>query len=1127
MSNEFDFTEFDFDELNKLLDESLKKSDSSAVQEPQIDAIEEVPTEEELRRFAELEKEDAHNAEVASNAMAALSGGIDLPFEKHERPMQIDLNAIYEPEFPEIITPEEPTPSVPEQDFEQIPIFNHTAPAQEAVPDSMGDTVKVDAKAIKQAEPAAKKDNRPPWLRKLLRIGFYAGSFIGGCLIIGIITFVALVNGYTDPAMDELFANRTLEYTTTLYAQNAESGEFEKMQELFVNENRIWVNLEDVPKHTIDALVSIEDERFWEHNGVDWKRFGGAVIGWILKDDDYGGSTITQQLIKNLTKDNDRTWQRKAQEILRALYIERKYQKEDIIEYYINTVYFNYRAYGIGKAAELYYNKTVPELTVAESAALIGIINVPGLYEPYDHPEENTYRKNLILNKMRDLGKLSQEQYDQAKAEELVFNPDGKNMALTSTYSWFVDMVIDDVMRDLQEKKGYSELAASNYLFSGGLQIYTTADMRVQSALEDAFATSSYFPGDSNPEEDYQVATLLMDQANGHILGVIGGRGEKGSRDLNRATGTRRQPGSSIKPLSVYLPALEYDAINEGTVVDDAPITIMSGSGYPQNANLYYYGKTTMFGAIRESLNASAAQVLNMLGMDKSYKFLADNLHMRLEPGTSGDENLAALSMGAMTYGVYLRDLVGGYGTIASGGVYHKPISYTKVETQAGQIVLENSEEGEQACSAESAWLMQDLLVDGVKNGLASSGSLSVPLAGKTGTSNYYKDKWYAGFTPYFTAAVWVGFDEPKDLLANGVAWNVSQFVWRNIMQHVVNKVGFSGKALAARPSTLVQETVCADCGMLADANCLIDVRGDRTLTAWFKKGTIPKDTCTCHVPVYICDTSGQVAHDACPSAHLASMINVVREIGVNFPTTDAQYVFRPIPDGTALSLSGPVWSALQKSNTYAGYSTAKGTNNHLCASHTRSRTPKLYNPNVVYDPQEFTVTMPDSGKGFTMSPGANTSITVQEGESFVFSVKVSPGYELREVTAGGKALTPTKQSGSQTKTYTFTIESVTKNLNIQIRVEMVNGVTVTLPSGDGYTITSSSGDLVVKGTRYTFTVEMKQGYSLTGVSTVGALNGTTALSPVEVMGSGNGIRYTYRFNATENVNVVINTRKN
>lgn len=1112
MSEEFDFTEFDFDELNKLLDESIKKADVSASDAPPADVVYEEPTPEEILKAEQLEKEDAHSAEVASNAMAALSGSIDLPFE---------------PDIPDAVVYEAPAPVVSEQDFDQIPIEDHTAPDEEPMAEAMGDTVKVDAKAIKQAEPAAKRDNTPPWLRKALKIAGYVGSFIGGCALVGIITFVALVNGYTDPAMDELFANRTLEYTTTLYAQNAETGEYEKMQELYVNENRIWVNLEDVPQHTIDALVSIEDQRFWEHNGVDWKRFGGAVIGWILRDDDYGGSTITQQLIKNLTQDNDRTWQRKAQEVLRALYIERKYQKDDILEYYINTVYFNYRAYGLGKATELYFNKTVPELTVAESAALFGIINKPAVYEPYDHPEENEYRKNLILSKMLELGKLTQSEYDEAKAQVLEFNPDGKTMALSSTYSWFVDMVIDDVLHDLQEEKGYSEMAASNYLFSGGLQIYTTADMRVQEALEEAFATSSYFSSDSNPDEDYQVATLLMDHSNGHILGVIGGRGEKSSRDLNRATSTRRQPGSSIKPLSVYLPALEYDVITEGSVVDDAPITVMSGSGYPQNANLYYYGMTTMFGAIRESLNASAAQVLTKLGLDKSYDFLAENLHMRLEEGTNGDENLAALSMGAMTYGVYLRDMVGGYGTIASGGVYHEPISYTKVETQSGQVVLENSEEGEQVCSAESAWLMQDLLVDGVKNGLASSGSLSVPLAGKTGTSNYYKDKWYAGFTPYFAAAIWVGFDEPKDLLANGVAWNVSQVTWRNVMQHVINKVGWSGGALAARPATLVQETVCADCGLLADANCLIDVRGDRTVTAWFKKGTIPKEACSCHVPVYICDVSGQIAHDACPTAHLASMINVVREIGVNFPTTDAQYVYRPVPDGTALALSGPVWSALQKEGTYAGYSTSGGTNNYLCASHSRSHSPKLYNPNVVYDPQDFTVTMPDSGKGYTMSPGANTSVTVKEGESFVFSVKVSPGYALEGMWAGDTALSPTKQSGSQTKTYTFTIESVSKNYDLHISVKLVNGAAVTLPSGEGYSIVESSGDTVVKGTRYSFTIEMKAGYSLSNVSTVGAATGTVALSPVEVMGSGSGTRYTYKFNATEDTQVVINTKKN
>ncbi len=1045
MKDDFDFAEFDFNELNRLLDESMNMKDKPEAAQPSFDVSDQDAdrlSPEELLRAKRLQEEDAHNAEVASHAMAALSEGDSLPYEQPKTTSPIDPLAIYEPDIPDAVKAD-PSMTPPAQNFDQIPVVDHTAPFSVPEPvkavdekPSMGDTVKVDAAVLKQHKKPEPQKKFPFFShKKWLRIVGYAGSFVLGCIAVGIITFVALVNGYTDTHMDELFANRSLEYTTTLYAQNAETGEYEKMQELFINENRSWVNLEDIPEHAINALIAIEDERFWQHNGVDWKRFGGAVIGWVLGDDDYGGSTITQQLIKNLTKDNDRTWQRKAQEILRALYIERKYQKNDILEYYLNTVYFNYRAYGLGKATELYFDKKVPELTAAESAALIGIINMPALYEPYDHPEQNKYRKDLVLGKMRDLGFLSQEEYDQAMAQELAFNPNGKNMALTKTYSWFVDMVIEDVLEDLQKEKGYSKLAASNYLFSGGLRIYTTADMRVQKALEEAFATESYFPKDSDPDDDYQVATILMDYTNGHILGVIGGRGDKNSRDLNRATATRRQPGSSIKPLSVYLPALEKGAITEGTVVDDAPISVMNGGGYPQNANKYYYGKTTMYTAIRESLNASAAQVLLKLGMANSYNFLANDLNMTLVEGENGDQNLAALSMGAMTYGVYVKEMAAGYSAIASGGTYYQPMSYTKVETQSGQVILEKKEESKRVCSKESAWLMQDLLVDGVNNGLASGGSLSVPLAGKTGTSNFNYDKWYAGYTPYFSAALWVGFDDQQSLTAKGVPWNISQTTWKKIMQHVINKVGWSGGSLAARPASLVQETVCADCGMLADANCLIDVRGDRTMLAWFTPTTVPQASCSCHVPVYICDTSGQIAHDGCDAAHLASMIDVVREVAVDFPTTDAQFVYRPVPDGTPLALSGVVWGNLQKPDTFAGYSTSNGVNNHLCTAHTRTNDPKLYNPNEIYQPRSFTITMPEGGQGYFMSPAAGTTITLQEGDSFAFSIKVSPGYTLGGVWNGEEILTPSKQSGTQTKTYTYTIESVLKNYQLTIEV--------------------------------------------------------------------------------------------
>lgn len=674
-------------------------------------------------------------------------------------------------------------------------------------------------------------------------------SAVAGILMLLIFVATATVLRYSDPQMDELFANPSLEFTTTLYYKDTETGKWEILQELYKDENRKWVDLEQIPEHTRKALIAIEDERFYEHHGVDWPRFTGALIGYLMEDDSYGGSTLTQQLIKNLTQDNEHTWERKAREILRALYVERHYDKDEILEYYFNTVYFNYRTYGIERASQMYFGKSVSDLTVRESASLVGLIRLPDYYAPYKNPENNKVRTDIVLGKMRELGFLSENEYEQAMAEKLQFMENGYHVAYEDVNSYFVDMVIDDVINDLGEMQGLSVSEAENYLYRGGLKIYTTVDMRVQTALEEAYKNEAFFPK-AYIEKQYQAASMLADPQTGYILGVVGGRGEKQySRDLNRATMSRRCPGSSVKPLSAYLPALESGAITQGTVVIDEGVTKLNGHPYPQNYSRKFYGPMTMFGALRQSLNASAAKVVMLNGIDNSFAFLTEKLHFDLIAPTensAGDANLAALSMGAFHYGVTMREMIGGYGVIASGGIYHEPISYTKIERSNGSVIIEKLTTGERACSSTAAWLMHDLLVDSATYGLAAPGRLSVPLAAKTGTSDDNHDKWFMGYTPYFVGGVWIGYDEPINLVSAGVTIQTPKAIWKNVMQYVVDQVGWKDGEFMARPEELVRVSVCGGCGYRPGANSVYDTGKSSVFYAWFTKETIPAKWCTC-----------------------------------------------------------------------------------------------------------------------------------------------------------------------------------------------------------------------------------------------------------------------------------------
>ena len=419
-------------------------------------------------------------------------------------------------------------------------------------------------------------------LLTLLLIGVLCASFCG-------IAFAYYVHAYINPSAQEtakgISQGLGLDLNSFIYNYDPETGAEQLYETIKGTENRIWVDSEEIPEDLKNAAVAIEDERFYKHHGVDWRRTLGAVRGWLLGGDQYGGSTITQQLIKNVTEDKDYSVKRKVNEIFRALALEKEIDDKDrILTMYLNTIYLGHTCYGVKTAATTYFGKDVSQLDLAECAALVGLTNNPSIYDPYNHPDRVKERQEATLGKMLELGMITQEEYDAAVAKELVYRPYEKYQEEIGPYTYFTDAVIQDVKKDLMEQKGYSEQVASNMINSGGLKIYATIDTNVQNILDTVWADDSVFPNTEKYGERPQSAMVITDK-QGNIKGIAGGRGEKnGKLDFSYATDAHRQPGSSFKPLSTYGPAMDKGIIvPTSTVYDKALRMGDDGRPWPMN----------------------------------------------------------------------------------------------------------------------------------------------------------------------------------------------------------------------------------------------------------------------------------------------------------------------------------------------------------------------------------------------------------------------------------------------------------------------------------------------------------------------------------------------------------------
>ena len=792
----------------------------------------------------------------------------------------------------------------------------------------------------------------------------YLFSAIATLLLIGLITgiivgcvFAIYVSNYIDPTIDEsLLITSTGEQTTKLYYYDFTDranrvGEAVEMKDarIYGTENSLWASSNEIPDMLKEAFVSIEDYTFWTHNGINWKRTIGAALNFFIGFDEseYGGSTITQQLIKNVTGENQATIQRKVQEILCALNLEKTLSKDEILELYLNIVPLSQSCIGVRAAAETYFGKELSELTLAECASLASITKYPTKYDPIQNPENNIKRRNDIIYVMWEQGKISEEERDAAYAEELVLaTGNEKNSQVIDrdeVNSWYIDTVIVDVRNDLMEKYGISKQIASNLINSGGLSIYTLMDPKVQETMEKVYADENSFPKNTGgiPAES---AMAVVDPETGDLLGVVGARGEKrGNLLLNYATQTKRAPGSSLKPLSVYAPALELGVITYGSVYDDTPLWFNEDKSvvaettenqdseevlevveiqteklltpYPKNTPDEYRGLTTVNSAVERSVNTVAMKILEEITIDTSYDYVKNKLGFDylidygedINGNGYTDKGLAALSLGQLNFGVTVRDIAAAYTVFPTGGVYHESHSYLYVYDSKGNLLLSNDDSGEIVFSKQTSYIMTKMMQNVVNNGTGRSVSLrrSVDVAGKTGTAGNDYDRWFVGFTPYYIGAVWYGYSYPKSL--SNLSANPSNKIFDLVMtelhsEYIANAENTPLKSFDdKRPSDIVEVTYCKDSGKLMTSACALDPRGSRADTGYFTSSNAPKTYCDRHIVVNYDSTTKGVAHEYTKPENIYQ-VALIREDTRAFPAqinvTDAQYVYRELPAG-------------------------------------------------------------------------------------------------------------------------------------------------------------------------------------------------------------------------------------
>ena len=767
----------------------------------------------------------------------------------------------------------------------------------------------------------------------LLKLAIGAAATVLLIVLICGTVFVGILGNYLQDdilaeAADWSVEDYDLERTSFIYYVD-NNGDIQQLQQIYTTTDRQWASLEEIPQAMIDAAIAIEDKRFYEHQGVDWITTVKACLNMFFGgDDQFGGSTITQQFIKNHTNQKSVTVQRKVMEIFRAQLFEREYDKDLIMEYYLNEIYLGRGCYGVKTAAAEYFGKELQSLTPAECASLISITNNPSIFNPYSQSvymykgeerngaERNRYRQLNVLSEMRNQGFLTEEEYQEAVAQEMVFRSGIANEdrwtvcdkddcgyegtrsnftgddsgwycpicgSLTSVntnasqhiYSWFVDAVIIDFASYLAEEDGLEwenmdEASRNVYLDriqKGGYHIYTTLDMDVQKQVDEIYQNTKNMPQIWNATQQVQSAIVVIDNSSGDVVALSGGVGEKDTfMGYNRATQAKLQTGSAQKPISAYAPAFESGKVTPATVFKDLPVTYEDGN-WPKNDNRKYQYARTVYQGIVSSVNTIAVRTVDEIGHEYAYSFAKYNFgqehlieYYPTEWEVKSDIGQAPLALGALTLGSTVQEMSAAYATFANNGTWREPRLYTKVYNSDGVLVVDNTQETRQVLGEKAVNYINYCLYNAAHNGTGGAAVFTGQnIYGKTGTTSNNRDRWFCGYTGHYTAAVWVGYDQPETL---NVGTNPAALLWRKVMQPIHQGLP---RTTLYNANAFRTVAVCLDSGKQATNACYNDVRGiNRVAYVNVYPGDEPDGFCDKHVQVEYCYDGGGVANEYC-----------------------------------------------------------------------------------------------------------------------------------------------------------------------------------------------------------------------------------------------------------------------
>ncbi len=786
-------------------------------------------------------------------------------------------------------------------------------------------------------------------MKKKNRILITAGAVILSVTLFAVLGFSALFI-YSKVNIDfdgdvKLFSHSQNFESTKFYAiaDNSLPVELEIAGSL----KKIHYPLDEISPYLKYGCLAVEDRHFYQHSGIDWKRTAAAAANYISgKGARFGGSTITQQVIKNISGDNEITIFRKLNEIIRAIHIEQNYTKDEILEVYLNIIPMSENMYGVGIASENYFGKEPSELNVAEAATLIGIVNAPSAYNPYINPKKCLEKRNNVLAVMYREGVITEAEYKIAESTPLTVLPRGDGADVYD--SWFVETVISDATRDLAEKLNISKSAAEHILLGGGHKIYTTMDISAQKILEEYFENKSNFP--SAVDSGLGYAMVITDTQTGDLIATVGGVGEKrANRILNRAQ-VPHTPGSVLKPIALYAPLIDEGRISWSTVFDDVPVSFTETEEgyipYPKNSPNIYDGLISVKDSLTYSKNTVAVRLCKMRGeravfdtLKRDYGF--DTL-VEKEITSNGkiitDIATSPMALGQLSYGVSIAKITEAYSTLTDGNL-KKMRSYTSVVDSFGNTVLENERKEVRVLKPATAKVMTKILECVVESGTAKRVTLNevVPTAGKTGTSGGTKDKMFVGYTPYYTAGIWCGYDNGENDVSGIGASHLE--IWDNVMRDIHEETLSRRSPREFSTEGLIYRPYCMDSGDLYSENCTLDPRGSRLEYGYFIPETAPSRVCKRHISCYYDSVEKGIALSDCPTDSLVqiSLLDIPdRRFPCEVNITDAEFVYRNIGDFYRLPKDDtlPYFYYALPPEEYAGISGEKRQFNCACPIH-------------------------------------------------------------------------------------------------------------------------------------------------------------------------------------------------